>query len=122
MELEFQELYREVDVSDQLADLSLNLVNEMNEIIDNSYEYNDMTLAQKYHLYESYTKNDLIKISEYYSLDKKVNKYSKRLLIDCIIEFEKDTNNCFIVKRREILWTFLDELKSDEKTKKYVIW
>jgi hypothetical protein len=122
MELEFEEVYKEYEISDQLNDLSLNFFSETNEIIDNSYEYNDIYLAQKYHLYESYTKVDLIKIAEYYCLDKKVNKYSKRLLIDCIIEFEKDINNHLMVKRREILWSFLDELKLDEKTKKYVIW
>jgi hypothetical protein len=43
-------------------------------------------------------------------------------LINIIMAFEEDDNNSYIVAKRRIMWTFMEELNVDDKMKKYILW
>ena len=72
-------------------------------------------------LYEKYSLKELYKICDYYEMTK-IKKYKKMELINLIMAFEEDDNNSYIVSKRRIMWTFMEELNSDDKMKKYVLW
>jgi hypothetical protein len=71
--------------------------------------------------YEKCSLKELHKICDYYEM-KKITKYKKMELINIIMAFEEDDNNSYIVAKRRIMWTFIEELNSDDKMKKYVLW
>jgi len=72
-------------------------------------------------IYEKYSVKDLHKICDYYGIAK-IAKYKKIELINLIIAFEEDDNNSYIVSKRRIMWAFMEELNSDNKMKKYILW
>jgi hypothetical protein len=72
-------------------------------------------------IYEKYSVKDLHKICDYYRMTK-ITKYKKMELINLIIAFEEDDNNNYIVSKRRIMWVFMEELNSDNKMKKYILW
>ena len=43
-------------------------------------------------------------------------------LINIILAFENNDVNNYIVCKRKIMWTFIEELNSDNKMKKYISW
>jgi hypothetical protein len=71
--------------------------------------------------YENYSVKELHKICDYYGMSK-ISKYKKMELINLIIAFEEDDNNSYIVSRRRIMWSFMEELNGDGKMKKYILW
>lgn len=71
--------------------------------------------------YENHSLKELHKICNYYGMSK-ISKYKKMELINLIIAFEEDDNNSYIVSKRRIMWTFIEELNSDSKMKKYILW
>ena len=72
----------------------------------------------------NYTLKQLLFICDYYNISKgvKLNKMKKQDIIEQIIIFENDISNFNIVTKRNQLWYFMDELKSDKFMKKYIIW
>ena len=72
-------------------------------------------------IYEKCSLKELHKICDYYEM-KKITKYKKMELINIIMAFEEDDNNSHIVSKRRIMWTFMEELNSDDKMKKYILW
>lgn len=84
------------------------------DVLDLNFFNNDNT-------YEKYSVKDLHKICDYYGMTK-ITKYKKMELINLIIAFEEDDNNSYIVSKRKIMWTFMEELNSDDKMKKYILW
>jgi hypothetical protein len=85
--------------------ISLNVVEE-NAMIDD---------------YEKYCMKELYKICDYYDI-KKISKCKKMELINIILAFENDDLNNYIVCKRKIMWTFIEELNNDNKMKKYISW
>ena len=67
----------------------------------------------------NYTNKQLGLIYEYYGLGN-YNKLKKSDLAQLIVTFECEEENTFIVERRKTLWFYIQELKSDPFTKKYV--
>jgi hypothetical protein len=43
-------------------------------------------------------------------------------LINIILAFENDDDNNYIVCKRKIMWSFIEELNEDAKMKKYILW
>lgn len=70
------------------------------------------------------TVKDLLKICQYYSIDKciKTSKCKKPDIIDTIVYFENLPENKEIVKKRNRMWAYMQELSNDPKMKKYLIW
>jgi hypothetical protein len=94
------------------------------EIEQTDYDINDDNILTEMKNYElNYTAKQLLVICDYYGMSKKETKSLKKSeLILLILFFEKDVENVEIVTRRKELWFYLDELKSDKFTKKFVIW
>jgi len=73
---------------------------------------------------QEYTIKDLLKICEYYGIDKniKTSKCKKQDIISTLVYFENMPENAALVKRRNLMWAYMHELTNDIKMKKYVIW
>ena len=71
-----------------------------------------------------YTKPELLKICNYYGLDKyvKEHKLKKQDIINSIVYFESLPKNNDIVQKRYLMWENIYELLNDPKMKKYIIW
>ena len=67
----------------------------------------------------NYTSKQLTSIYEYYQLGN-TNRLKKIEIAQIIVAFEEDIENVDIVERRKTLWFYINELKSDPYTKKYV--
>ena len=74
--------------------------------------------------YENYTIKELLKICEYYDIDKSVraSKCKKTDIVATILYYEQIPENIYIVNRRQKLWSYMRELSNDTKMKKYIIW
>ena len=80
---------------------------------DDNYDYD--------YDYEKYSVKELHKICDYYGITK-ISKYKKHELVNLILVFENDDDNNYIVSKRKIMWTLMDELNSDAKMRKYILW
>jgi hypothetical protein len=72
--------------------------------------------------YNELNVKDLIKICNYYGLDKGTKGYKKNDYIQLIIAFESTPENYEYVERRQRFWTYMIELKNDPIMKKYIVW
>ena len=72
---------------------------------------------------QEYTVKDLLKICNYYGLDKdiKTSRCKKQDIIATIIYFESLSENFEIVHKRNRMWAYITELLNDPKMKKYII-
>ena len=86
--------------------------------IENS---NDERMSQSLHYKLNHTVKELIRICEYYKIDKLL-KQTKADIINQIVMFESHAENSECVARRQSLWFCINELKNDKYMKKYVIW
>lgn len=101
-----------------INELLTSLENEDNEEFDNmSINY---LFSESY--YNELTMKDLIKICQFYSLDKGTKGYKKMDYIHLIIAFESTPENYEYVEKRQRFWTYMIELKNDPIMKKYVLW
>ncbi len=100
-------------------------IKEINEEIekisleDNNFSDYDSAYAQILDYKTNYLKKDLIKIAEYYEIS--VRKKTKDKLIEDILSFENNPENCIMVERRQTLWFYLNELMEDNYLRKYII-
>lgn len=113
---------------DNIEDINkmIDELKEENNITDLEYwdsNYWNVFHDESYYM-ESYTIKDLLKICEYYGIEKDVKsaKCKKQEIIATIIYFEGLDENYEIVEKRNRLWTYMDELQLDQKMKKYIIW
>ena len=58
-------------------------------------------------------------IANYYDISKR--KKRKAELIDDIVAFEIDNENCELVEQRKRLWFYLNEIKNDNYLSKFII-
>ena len=80
----------------------------------------DYFLAQMSQYDLNYTLKQLGMIYEYYNIGK-ISKLKKADIIQAIVVFEHDGENYEIVMRRQQLWHYLEELKSDKFMKRFVL-
>ena len=95
---------------------------EEEKIINNNNNFADDLTAIYYLLEEEYnefTKKELERICDYYEISKR--KKRKAELIQDIIIFEQDENNSELVQRRNELWYCIEQIKSDNYLKKFLI-
>jgi len=73
---------------------------------------------------DNYTVKELMLICEYYGFakDLKNNKCNKEQIIHYLVEFESNENNSEIVFKRQNMWFYINELKSDKFMKKFIMW
>jgi hypothetical protein len=103
---------------------NFNIEELMAEIQDTEIEDNDLMIPQMINYNENFTVKELLLICEYYGFakDVKTNKFNKEQIINLLVSFETDQNNSDIVCRRQNMWFYINELKSDKFMKKYIIW
>lgn len=117
------------DVNVNLSDEITKMLNEVNNLDSNiSSNIYDKTILDKMIInVVDYTLNykikDLHLICDYYNFLKEVkqNKYNKEQIINRIVEFENDVNNCEIVCKRMNMWFHMNELKNDKFMRKYIL-
>ncbi len=73
---------------------------------------------------ENYTVKELLLICEYYGFAKELKntKCNKNQIVSFLVIFESDPNNEEIVFKRQNMWFYINELKSDKFMKKYILW
>tara|TARA_B100001769_G_C22043135_1_gene560637 strand:- start:265 stop:687 length:423 start_codon:yes stop_codon:yes gene_type:complete len=76
-------------------------------------------VAQELNYNENYTLRQLYRIAEYYDISKRKKK--KTELIEEIVVFENQPENCEIVNRRATLWSYMEEIKQDKYLSKFLI-
>jgi hypothetical protein len=80
----------------------------------------DYFLAQMSEYDLNYTLKQISMIYEYYNIGK-ISKLKKADIIQAIVVFEHNAENYEIVMRRQQLWHYLEELKSDKFMKRFVL-
>ena len=80
---------------------------------------NDFFFTQVKDFELNYTSKQLISINDYYGLGN-TSKMKKLDIIERIVDFENSDENYDIVNKRQTLWFYIDELKKDPYTKKFV--
>ena len=98
----YNELVHDVDLLEMTSDLQL-----------------DCHVAQEINYSTNFTRKDLDRIADYYSISKR--KKLKDELIQEIILFETDPENIEIVYRRKKLWSYMEEIKDDKYLRKFLI-
>ena len=118
-------------VVDEINDMDLNLDLDLDSFLTDfeKMEVNvssqldpsdDYFLAQMSQYDLNYNLKQLTMIYEYYNLGK-VAKIKKADMIQAIVVFEHDNENCEIVMRRQLLWHYLEELKADKFMKRFIL-
>ena len=108
------------------------MMNELNEHINsselnswtiNDYDEKEINPFLNDTLYYEYTIKDLLKICNYYGIEKnlKLSKLKKQQIIFSLIYFESLPENFEIVQKRYKMWAYITELLNDSKMKKYII-
>ena len=98
----YNDLVRDVDLLEMASDLQL-----------------DCHVAQEINYATNFTRKDLDRIADYYSISKR--KKLKDELIQEIILIETDPENIEIVYRRKKLWSYMEEIKDDKYLRKFLI-
>jgi len=95
--------------------------NESQKKYDGYLEENEndffFTQVKDYEL--NFTSKQLIAINDYYGLGN-TSKMKKLDIIERIVDYENNDENYDIVNKRQTLWFYIDELKKDPYTKKFV--
>jgi len=111
------------EMMDDAPDLDLNSFLTDFEKMDvnvNVEPSGDYFLAQMSEYDLNYTLKQVGMIYEYYNIGK-ITKLKKADIIQAIVVFEHDAENCEVVMRRQQLWHYLEELKADRFMKRFVL-
>ena len=134
-------LLEEKEHADTNVDLD-QLLNEMNSTVDTNITNanSDITTNNDSLLYyieknvfsgedeiyynEKYTIKDLMKICNYYGIDKNIksSKCKKQDIVSTIVFFEGQVENTELVNRRHNMWAYMTELTADPKMRMYLLW
>jgi predicted transposase YdaD len=134
-------LLEEKEHADTNVDLD-QLLNEMNSNVDTNITNanSDITTNNDSLLYyieknvfsgedeiyynEKYTIKDLMKICNYYGIDKNIksSKCKKQDIVSTIVFFEGQVENTELVNRRHNMWAYMTELTADPKMRMYLLW
>jgi hypothetical protein len=99
-------------------------INEILEQFENANVNSDFMLPHIIHYSDNFTIKELLLICDYYGFGKelKSNKCNKDIIVQYLVEFEKNPLNNVIVSKRQNMWFYINELKNDKFMKKYVLW
>ena len=87
--------------------------------MDDDGQGEDYLYAQVADYEANNTSKQLACIYEYYNMGS-TSKLKKIDMAERIVSFENDADNLDVVSRRQTLWFYLQELKNDPFTKKFV--
>ena len=120
------------DDDDDESDSDSDINSELNNIIDKTIIDNtiDNTIIDMNDMYPeivnykiNFTVKQLMQICEYYGISKnmKLTKANKDEIINNIVLFENDPCNYDVVIKRNLMWHYIKELKSDKFMKKFIL-
>lgn len=81
--------------------------------------YDDEIFSRKVNYQVNFTVKQLAMICDYYEIRSR-NK-NKNDLIEALVSFENESKNTNTVLKRKKLWFYLEELRKDPFTKKYIL-
>ena len=81
--------------------------------------YEDEIFSRKINYQVNFTVKQLSMMCDYYEIRSR-NK-NKNELIEALVSFENESKNNSIVLKRKKLWFYLEELRKDSFTKKYIL-
>ena len=101
-------------------------INKLLDEIDTSemkHQHDFIILPQMIHYNENFTVKELLLICEYYGFakDMKSNKCNKEEIVHFLVSFEMNSSNSDIVFRRQTMWCYMNELKSDKFMKRFLL-
>ena len=79
----------------------------------------DDYVAAEINYQTNFTKKELDRIADYYSISKR--KKRKADIVTDIVIFEKDQENLPLVHKRKKLWAYIQEIKEDKYLSKFLI-
>jgi hypothetical protein len=96
------------------------LLNEIDKTEINNY---DFVIPHMINYHENFVIKELMLICEYYGFAKelKANKCNKSQIIQFLVTFESNPVNNDIVFRRQNMWFYMNELKSDKFMKRFLL-
>ena len=99
-------------------------INDLLYEIENTELNDELTIPQIINYNDNFTVKELLIICEYYGFAKemKANKFNKEQIIEYLVGFESDIYNSEIVCKRQNMWFYMNELKTDKFMKKFVLW
>ena len=102
---------------------NFNIEEFLKEIDQNDYN-DELLIPHMVNYNDNFTVKELLLICEYYGFAKEMknNKCNKHQIISFLVVFEADPNNEAIVFKRQNMWFYMNELKSDKFMKKYILW
>ena len=85
--------------------------------------HDDFMIPNIIHYHENFTIKELLLICEYYGLAKelKSNKCNKEQIVHFLVAFESNPMNSDIVFRRQNMWFYMNELKTDKFMKRFLL-
>jgi hypothetical protein len=126
-------LLEEKEHTDTNVDLD-QLLNELNSDTNTTNTNNDSLLyyieknvfsgEDEIYYNEKYTIKDLMKICNYYGIDKNIksSKCKKQDIVSTIVFFEGQVENTELVNKRHNMWAYMTELAADPKMRMYLLW
>lgn len=104
-------------------DEQFNIDDLMTEINKTELYNDDIKVTNMVNYRENFTVKELLFICEYYGFAKqlKTAKLNKEQIVDFLVNFETDENNIDIVFKRQNMWFYMNELKSDKFMKKFFL-
>jgi hypothetical protein len=100
---------------------------EINNLL-NENDYNiinyELFIPEMMNYQYNYTIKELLQICDYYGFSKKLKNYklNKEQIIKFLVGFESNPENSEIVFKRQNMWFYINELKSDKFMKKFILW
>ena len=82
-------------------------------------DYDDEIFSRKLNYQVNFTVKQLSMICDYYKI--RLRNKNKNELIEVIVSFENESKNTSTVLKRKKLWFYLEELRKDPFTKKYLL-
>ena len=106
------------------ATTNSNATNANNDSLLYYIEKNVFSGEDEIYYNEKYTIKDLMKICNYYGIDKNIksSKCKKQDIVSTIVFFEGQSENTEIVNRRHNMWAYITELTADPKMRMYLLW
>lgn len=111
------------EIENENTENNFNIEAFMDEMNNTDFE-DELLVPHMLNYNDNFTVKELLLICEYYGFakDLKNNKCNKNQIISFLVVFESDPNNSEIVFKRQNMWFYMNELKSDKFMKKYVLW
>lgn len=119
--VDLDQLLNEMNITNVNTDINLSTNNDS---LLYYIEKNVFSGEDEIYYNEKYTIKDLMKICNYYGIDKNIksSKCKKQDIVSTIVFFEGQSENTEIVNRRHNMWAYMTELTADPKMRMYLLW